>query len=156
MCGPDVHGSTVGIVGLGRIGQAVAQRLKGFNCKILYTGPRPKPDFAAPVGAEFVPDMKKMLGQCDFVLPLCPLNSETRGLFNADLFAAMKPSAIFINASRGPIVNQNALINALRTGTISAAGLDVTDPEPLPLSVSFLEQCPFLIGSHPFLRSDYI
>ena len=120
---------------MGRIGQAVAQRLKGFNCKLIYTGPRPKPELADPVGAVYVPDMKQMLSQSDFVIPLCPLNAATRGLFNSEAFSSMKPSGIFINASRGAVVDQMALVDALRTGKIAAAGLDVTDPEPLPMCV---------------------
>lgn len=135
LCGKDVFGSTVGIVGIGRIGQAVARRLKGFGCNILYTGPRPKPDLADPVGAKYV-DMKTLLNQSDFVIPLCPLNAATRGLFNAEAFAQMKPGSIFINASRGPVVDQIALVHALRNGPMAAAGLDVTDPEPLPMYVN--------------------
>lgn len=137
MCGHDVHHSTVGIIGLGRIGQAVAKRLKGFDCKILYHGPREKPiDVLASQGiqeAQFEPNLDEMLAKSDFVIPLCLLNNETRGMFNDELFAKFKKGSIFINAGRGQLVHQPALIKALQSNHLAAAGLDVTDPEPLPL-----------------------
>lgn len=134
MCGPDVHSSTVGIVGLGRIGAAVARRLKAFNCKILYTGSKPKPaSITEPLGAEFIEDLDSLLERSDIVIPLCPLNDSTKGMFNASKFAKMKKSAVFINAARGELVNQDDLIVALKERVIFAAGLDVTTPEPLPL-----------------------
>jgi lactate dehydrogenase-like 2-hydroxyacid dehydrogenase len=132
MTGRDVHGSTVGIVGLGRIGAAVAQRLLGFGCRILYAGPRSRPDLAEPLGATYV-SFEDLLRQSDFVSIHCPLNDATRHLFGPDAFAAMKPTAILINTSRGPVVNQEALYTALTAGRIAAAGLDVTTPEPLPV-----------------------
>ncbi len=131
MTGADLHGSTVGMVGLGRIGLATARRLMGFGCRLLYTGPRPHPEAAAQVNAEFV-DLPTLLAESDFVSIHCPLNQSTRHLFGPDVFAAMKPSAILINTSRGPVIDQAALFTALTTGQIAAAGLDVTDPEPLP------------------------
>ena len=130
LTGPDLHGSTVGIVGLGRIGLATARRLMGFNCRILYTGPRPKPEAAAQVNATFV-DWPTLLAESDFVSIHCPLNDATRHLFDAEAFAHMKSTAILVNTSRGPVVDQAALLTALTTGQIAAAGLDVTDPEPL-------------------------
>lgn len=131
MTGADLHGSAVGMVGLGRIGLATARRLTGFGCRLLYTGPRPHPDAAEQVNADFV-DWPTLLAQSDFVSVHCPLNESTRHLFGPAAFAAMKPSAILINTSRGPVVDQAALFTALTTGQIAAAGLDVTDPEPLP------------------------
>ena len=131
MTGRDLHGSTVGIVGLGRIGAAVGRRLLGFGCTLLYSGPRPRPDLAEPLGASFVP-FERLLAESDFVTVHCPLNDQTRGLFDAAAFARMKPSAVLVNTSRGPVVNQEALYQALRSGQIAAAGLDVTTPEPLP------------------------
>lgn len=131
LCGADVHHSTIGIIGLGRIGAAVARRLKGFGCKILYSGRSPKPDVAGPLEAEYVP-LNELLARSDFVIPLTPLSDATRGLINKDALARMKPTAILINASRGPVVDQEALAEALKKGTIAAAGLDVTTPEPLP------------------------
>jgi lactate dehydrogenase-like 2-hydroxyacid dehydrogenase len=132
MAGRDVHGSTVGIVGLGRIGAAVARRLLGFGCRIVYSGPRPRPEMATPLGAAYVP-FDQLLAESDFVSIHCPLNDATRHLFGQDAFARMKPAAVLINTSRGPVVDQDALYAALSTRQIAAAGLDVTTPEPLPV-----------------------
>ena len=140
MCGPDVHSSTVGIIGLGRIGAAVGRRLKAFNCQILYSGRSPKPDMAGPLDARFVSE-EDLLKQSDIVIPLCPLNETTRGMFNEEKFRMMKNSAVFINAARGELVDQDALLVALTEGQIYAAGLDVTTPEPLPTN-SPLIKCP--------------
>lgn len=138
MCGPDVHHSTVGIVGLGRIGAAVARRLRAFGCTILYSGNRPKPDVAAPLDAEFV-DFETLLAKSDIVIPLCPLNIVTRGMFDKSVFAKMKKSAVFINAARGELVNQDDLIAVLKERGIFGAGLDVTTPEPLPLDSELIK-----------------
>lgn len=132
MTGRDVHGSTVGIVGLGRIGAAVARRLLGFGCRIVYSGPRPRPELAEPLGATYL-SFEQLLAESDFVSIHCPLNDATRHLFGAAAFSSMKPTAILINTSRGPVVDQEALYQALRRGQIAAAGLDVTTPEPLPV-----------------------
>jgi lactate dehydrogenase-like 2-hydroxyacid dehydrogenase len=131
MAGYDVYGSTVGIIGLGRIGAAVARRLRGFDCRILYTGPQPKPEIADPLGAEFT-DFAGILAQSDFISIHAPLIAETRNLFQADTFRQMKRTAILINTSRGGTVDQEALYDALVSGEIAGAGLDVTTPEPLP------------------------
>ena len=131
MTGVDLFGSTVGVVGLGRIGAAVAQRLAGFGCRLLYTGTVPKPAVADPLGAHFV-DFATLLAESDFVTIHAPLHAATQHLFNAAAFAQMKRSAILINTSRGGVVDQEALYTALTTGQIAAAGLDVTTPEPLP------------------------
>ena len=132
MAGYDVYGSTVGIVGLGRIGTAVAKRLRGFDCRILYNNPTPKPEVAASVGAEYV-DLDTLLAESDFVSIHTELNDQTKHLFNADAFRKMKRTAILINTSRGGTVDQEALYHALVNGEIAAAGLDVTTPEPLPV-----------------------
>lgn len=131
MCGTDVYGSTVGIVGLGRIGRCVARRLTGFSTKICYTGPRRKLD--APSEYEYVAELDRLLAISDIVVVLCPLNDSTLGLFNAEKFNLMKKSAVFVNVSRGPVVNQDDLVTALENNTIYAAALDVTTPEPLPV-----------------------
>ena len=139
MAGYDVYGSTVGIVGLGRIGAAVARRLRGgFNCRILYNSPKPKPDVADPLGAEFA-DFPDLLRDSDFISIHAPLNAETRNLFNADTFKKMKRTAILINTSRGGTVDQDALYDALVNGEIAGAGLDVTTPEPLPTDHPLLQ-----------------
>ncbi|XP_072373092.1 glyoxylate reductase/hydroxypyruvate reductase-like isoform X2 [Scyliorhinus torazame] len=138
LCGNGLSDSTVGIVGLGRIGLAVARRLKPFGVKkFLYTDFEPKPEIAAEIQAEYVP-LDKLAEQSDFVTVHCALTPETNGLCNKDLFSKMKKTAVFINTSsclflhRGAVVNQNDLYQALTTGQIGSAGLDVTVPEPLP------------------------
>ncbi|XP_043206122.1 glyoxylate reductase/hydroxypyruvate reductase-like [Amphibalanus amphitrite] len=131
MCGQGLAGSTAGIVGLGRIGQGVAARLRPFNVStILYTGRTERPE-AAALGAQFVP-FDELLARSDFVIVTCALNDDTRGLFNEAAFGKMKSNAVLINASRGGTVDQEALAAALRSGRIQAAGLDVMTPEPLP------------------------
>lgn len=132
MCGPSLLRATVGIVGLGRIGQGVHQRLKPFGVsKFLYTG-RERKSADIEDGAEHVP-LDKLLSQSDFVIVTCSLTPETANLFNTETFGMMKKSAIFINTSRGGLVNQEDLLEALTSGVISAAGLDVMVPEPLPI-----------------------
>ncbi len=150
MTGRDIHGSTVGVVGLGRIGAAFARMLGGFGCRILYTGPREKPEAARAVNATFAP-MDALLQESDYVAVHCPLNEQTRALFSTEAFGKMKASAVLINTSRGGVVDQDALYRALVQGEIAAAGLDVTDPEPLPADhpLVSLENCVILphIGS---------
>ena len=119
--GADVHGATLGIVGLGRIGQAVARRAEGFGMTVLSAGPR-----------EGTTPLATLLRRSDFVSIHCPLTDSTRGLIDAGALELMKPNAILINTARGPIVDQDALGEALRNGDIGGAALDVTDPEPLP------------------------
>nr|XP_002732924.2 PREDICTED: glyoxylate reductase/hydroxypyruvate reductase-like [Saccoglossus kowalevskii] len=138
MCGSGLSNSTVGIVGLGRIGMAVGQRLKPFGVKrFLYTGRSPKSD-SHLLPAEFV-SLDDLLLQSDFVIACCSLTPETTDLFKTETFEKMKSSAIFINTSRGGVVNQDDLLEALESGTIKAAGLDVTVPEPLPTDHPLLE-----------------
>ncbi len=131
MTGIDLYGSTVGIVGLGRIGVAVARRLHGFGCDILYTGRRPNEEHAAAAQASFR-TLDELLAASDIVTLHCPLTAETRHLIDATALGKMKRSALLINTSRGPVVDQDALFAALVDGTIAGAGLDVTTPEPLP------------------------
>lgn len=129
--GVDAFGATLGIVGLGEIGQAVARRARGFSMRLLYTGRTRKPAAEEALGAEFVV-LDDLLRQSDFVSVHTPLTAETRGLMGAPQFALMKATAILVNTSRGQVVDQDALVDALRTGAIGGAALDVTDPEPLP------------------------
>ncbi|KAA0153131.1 hypothetical protein FNF29_03319 [Cafeteria roenbergensis] len=148
LTGKDVFGSTVGIVGLGRIGAAIARRLRGFGCAIRYTGASgPKPDLAGPVEAEFR-DMDALLGESDFVVVACALVPATRGLIGAAQLRAMKSDAVLVNISRGEVVDQDALIEALRAGDIGAAGLDVTTPEPLPASSPLLSMPNVVVLPH--------
>ena len=128
--GPDLHGATVGIIGLGRIGAAVARRLRGFDVRLLYHNRRPSP-LAAEVGAELV-GLDELLETSDFVSLHCPYTPETHHLIDAAALARMKPTAILINTARGGVVDQEALLEALQSGQILAAGLDVFTPEPLP------------------------
>jgi glyoxylate reductase len=115
--GADVHGATLGIVGHGRIGRAVAERASGFRMRVLHTR-------RTPLG--------EILEQADFVTLHVPLTPETHHLIDREALARMKPTAILVNTSRGPVVDQAALIEAVRDGTIAGAALDVTDPEPPP------------------------
>ncbi|NXP18422.1 GRHPR reductase, partial [Scytalopus superciliaris] len=132
MCGYGLSDSTVGIIGLGRIGQAIARRLKPFGVKkFLYTGSGPKPECAAEFGAEFVP-LTRLAEESDFVVVSCALTPATQGMCNKDFFSRMKKTSVFVNTSRGAVVNQEDLYDALAQGQIAAAGLDVTTPEPLP------------------------
>jgi glyoxylate reductase len=128
--GHDVHGKTLGIIGMGRIGAAVAQRARGFGMQILYHNRHRRPDEAG-IGAEYVKDIKTLLRRSDFVSIHVPLNKETRHLIGAGELSAMKPTAILINTARGAVVDQKALYEALRRKQILAAALDVTDPEPM-------------------------
>jgi len=133
LMGPDVHGATLGIVGFGRIGQAVARRAKGFGMRILYHDPRrASPSVEAEYGAEYR-TLEGILPESDFLTLHVDLRPQTRGLIDAERLGWMKPSAILVNTSRGPVVDSMALAEALRTGRIAAAALDVTDPEPIPV-----------------------
>jgi lactate dehydrogenase-like 2-hydroxyacid dehydrogenase len=132
LLGPDVHGSTLGVVGFGRIGQAVARRAKGFGMTVLYHDVARAPeDVERDLGARFVP-FHELLERSDSVSLHVNLTAETRGLIDADALRRMKDSAILVNTSRGPVIDTDALVDGLRSGAIWAAGLDVTDPEPLP------------------------
>jgi lactate dehydrogenase-like 2-hydroxyacid dehydrogenase len=128
MLGRDLHGATVGIVGYGRIGQAVGRRLGGFGCELLTTS-----------GSGGVP-LDELLERSDFVTVHCPLTPETRGLIDDAALRRMKPTAYLVNTARGPVVDTDALARALHAGELAGAALDVTDPEPLP-------------GDHPLLAA---
>jgi len=128
--GVDLQDRTVGIVGMGRIGYAMAKRCHGgWNMRVLYSDRARCEPAERDLGAQFV-DMDTLLGQSDFVSVHTDLNEATKGMFNAAAFAKMKRTAVFINSARGPIHNQKDLYEALKSGQIFAAGLDVTDPEP--------------------------
>jgi len=129
--GVDVHGATLGIVGLGQIGLEVAKRARGFDMKLLYHSRTRKPDLEARYGLEYA-DLPALLSSADFVTLHVPLTPETRHYIGAPELRMMKPTAVLVNASRGPVVDPRALYTALKEGWIYAAGLDVTDPEPIP------------------------
>jgi glyoxylate reductase len=128
--GHDVHGKTLGILGFGRIGRAVARRARGFAMRVLYHDTvRPEPAVEQELGAAFVA-RETLLREADFVTVHTPLLPETRHLIDEAALRAMKPTAILINAARGPIVDEAALVRALREGWIAGAGLDVFEEEP--------------------------
>ena len=129
--GSDVHGKTLGMVGFGRIGQAVARRgALGFGMQVLYSNASPKPDLESELGAQRR-ELNELLAEADFVCVTVPLTAETEHLIGAQELALMKPSGIFINIARGKVVDESALIHALETSVIQAAGLDVFEQEPL-------------------------
>ncbi len=139
LMGVDVHGATLGIVGFGRIGREMARRGRGFGMRILYQDVHPAtPEEEAELGARRV-EMDELLRESDFVTLHVNLTDETQHLIDADALRAMKSTAVLVNTSRGPVVDTDALAAALREGEIFAAGLDVTDPEPLPASHALVQ-----------------
>jgi len=129
--GMDVHHATLGIVGLGQIGLEMAKRGRGFDMKTLYFSRTRKPELEARYGLEYA-DLPELLATADFVSLHVPLTPETRHYIGERELRMMKPTAILINVARGPVVDSQALYTALKEGWIRAAGLDVTDPEPIP------------------------
>jgi len=128
--GLDVSGKTLGILGPGRIGQAMALMSKGFGMPVIYHGgSKPALSIEKELGARRV-DCDTLLAESDFISIHAPLTPQSRGLFNAAAFAKMKPSAVIVNTARGPIIDENALVAALRNKTIAGAGLDVFEFEP--------------------------
>ncbi|UCQ12428.1 NAD(P)-dependent oxidoreductase [Edwardsiella tarda] len=131
--GIDVHHKTIGIVGMGRIGYALAQRAHaGFNMSVCYHSHHAHPAAERVFAAERC-SLETLLARADFVCLTLPLTAQSQGLINAQRLAQMKPDAILINGARGKIVDQHALFQALQSGRLRAAGLDVFDPEPLPV-----------------------
>lgn len=129
--GSDVTGKTLGIVGLGQIGKALARRAKGFRMPVLYHNRRRLSESEeSELGATYV-DLETLLARSDFVSLHVSLNEESRHLITSERLALMRPTAFLINVSRGPVVDENALLEALRAGTIAGAGLDVYEREPL-------------------------
>ncbi|RIU94685.1 2-hydroxyacid dehydrogenase [Oceanobacillus picturae] len=130
LAGMDVHNKTIGIVGMGRIGEAIARRAQGFGMEILYHNRSRKVESEKQIGATYV-DFDTLLNKADFVVSVVPATPQTNQMFNKEAFQKMKRSSIFINISRGSVVNENALVEALEMGEISAAGLDVFAEEPI-------------------------
>lgn len=129
--GTDICHKTLGIIGLGRVGSRVAlHAAKGFEMKVLYYDPQPNPDLEKEFGAVFVVNIDELLPQCDFVSINVPLLESTRHLINEERLKKMKPSAYLINTSRGPVVDEKALAQALKNGVIKGAALDVFEFEP--------------------------
>jgi glyoxylate reductase len=133
LTGQDIFGSTLGIIGLGRIGEALATRAKGFNMQVLYSNRSRKKEAEEKLGIEYV-ELQSLLKEADFVCVMTPLTPETKGLVGKYELSLMKNSAILINTARGGIVDEEALYEALASGTIWAAGLDVFEQEPLDLT----------------------
>jgi lactate dehydrogenase-like 2-hydroxyacid dehydrogenase len=130
MLGADVHGATLGLIGVGRIGRGVAHRAKGFNMRVLYYDPQPlPPDAERDLGAMRV-DLGRLLAESDFVSVHVPLTQETHHLLSTPQFATMKRTAILINTSRGPVIDEAALVEALNAKKIAGAALDVYEREP--------------------------
>ncbi len=128
--GSRVHGKTLGIVGMGAIGQAVAQRAAGFDMNILYHGPNRKPDAEAELDVQYRASLPELLAESDIVSLNCPLTEDSLHLLDADALGQMKPGAILINTGRGPLIDENALVKALESGQLGGAGLDVFEFEP--------------------------
>ena len=143
LLGAEVSGATLGIVGPGRIGAAVARRAQGFGMRVLYHGRREAPGFLG----QRVP-FDGLLASSDFVSAHVPLTAETAGMFDASAFTLMRRSAMFINTARGGLVDQVALASALERGEIAAAALDVTTPEPLPPEDPLLRAPNLLVTPH--------
>ncbi|HEY8597431.1 MAG TPA: C-terminal binding protein [Thermomicrobiales bacterium] len=149
----QLRGQTLGIIGFGRIGQRVAEKARGFGLRLLAHDPY----LPADAGASFdvtMTTLDQLLAEADLVTVHCLLNAETKGLLGAAQFAAMKPTAMLVNTARGPIVDPNALVVALREGHIAAAALDVTDPEPPGLDSPLLQLPNLLLTPHSAYYSD--
>lgn len=129
LAGSFVHGKTIGLIGADRIGQATARRARGFGMRILYWGPRRKPEAEREIGMEFVP-LERLLQEADFVSLHPPLNAETRHMISDKEFALMKPTAFIVNTARGALIDEKALVRALKKKQIAGAGLDVFEHEP--------------------------
>jgi glyoxylate reductase len=146
--GQDLAGRTLGVVGMGRIGFALACRCqRGWDMKVLYYDMYPSAKAEAELGARKV-ELETLLREADFVSVHTDLNDATRGLFNAQRFRLMKPTAVFVNTARGPVVVEKDLVEALKSGTIFAAGLDVTDPEPPPPESELLRLPNLVVAPH--------
>jgi glyoxylate reductase len=142
LIGREVHDSTLGILGMGRIGEQVARRARGFDMTILYHNRRRRPEVEEALGVRYVP-RDELLAASDYVVLNVPLTEETHRLIGRAELARMKQTAVLVNVSRGPVVDTEALTEALAARKIYAAALDVTDPEPLP-------------RDHPLLRLDNV
>ena len=142
LLGREIHDATLGIIGMGRIGEQVARRARAFDMTVLYHNRRPRPTAEQALGVRHV-SRDELLAASDYVVLTVPLTPETRHLIGRPELARMKPTAILVNVARGPVVNTAALTDALAARVIYAAALDVTDPEPLP-------------RDHPLLRLENV
>lgn len=147
LTGQDIHGATLGVVGFGRIGQGMAKRASGFGMRVLYYDVNRRADLEKSMGVTYA-DMDMLLHEADFVTLHTDLNESTRHMMNAAAFAKMKKTAVVVNTARGPIIDPQALYEALKSGTIGGAALDVTEPEPIPLDSPLLTLPNCLIVPH--------
>src|SRR5581483_5739545 len=147
LTGVDIHGATLGLIGFGRIGQAMAKRAGGFDMRVLYYDQYRREDLEKSMGVTYV-DMDTLLRESDFVSIHTDLNASTRHLFNTAAFSKMKSSAVLINSARGPIIDPTALYDALSSGKIRAAALDVTEPEPINMDSPLVQLPNCLIVPH--------
>ncbi len=143
LLGVDLREATLGIVGLGRIGEAVAGRARGLGARVLYHSRTRKAEAERRLGIEYVPALDDLLARSDFVSLHVPLTPQTKGMIGEAELRAMRPGAVLINTARGDVVDQAALVRALEERCIAGAALDVTDPEPLP-------------PDHPLYRMDNV
>jgi glyoxylate reductase len=150
--GHDLAGATLGIVGLGEIGSALARRARTSGMRIVYSNRRQRDDDET-TGATFLP-FERLLGESDCIVALVPLSDATRGLFDDTAFARMKPNAALVNVARGQVVNTGALLRALETGKIATAVLDVTDPQPLPPDHPLLQRDDVVVTPHMGSAAD--
>jgi glyoxylate reductase len=147
LTGRDIHGATIGIVGAGRIGYAMAKRAKGFNMNILFYDVIPRPEMEKELNAKKT-DLDALLKESDFVSIHVPLMKETHHLINAERLRLMKKTAYLINNSRGPVIDEKALYDALKQGKIAGAGLDVFEQEPTPLDNPLLKLDNVVVAPH--------
>lgn len=147
MIGSEVHGTTIGIVGMGNIGRQVAKRARGFDMQVLYHNRHRDEQAEAALGATYL-SLPALLAQSDYVTLNVPLTAETRGMIGREQLAYMRSTAFLINAARGAVVDHDALYDALRTHQIAGAALDVTEPEPLPRNHPLLGLPNLVIAPH--------
>ena len=155
--GVNVNHATLGLVGLGKIGAQVAKRARAFSMRVIYYSRTQKVDMEKILGVEYFPDLHALLSESDFISLNTPLNNETKRMIGTAEFAAMKPTAILVNTARGAVVDQQALYQALKTGQIQRAAIDVTEIEPIPpddplLSLDNLIIMPHIGSAVPEIR----
>ena len=147
LAGQDMYRATLGLIGLGRIGSAVARRAKGFEMRVMYYDPFRREDLEQSLQIEYRP-FTDVLRQADFISVHVPLSEQTRHLIGRDQFSMMKPTAVFVNTSRGPVVDQQALAEALAARRIFAAGIDVFEREPVPTDDPLLAMGNAIVAPH--------
>jgi glyoxylate/hydroxypyruvate reductase len=147
LIGMELRGKTLGVLGMGRIGLATAKRLKAFGMnRVIYYGRAPRSD-ASEVNGEFV-NLDQLLEQSDILCICCSLNEHTRHILGYEQFCRMKPTSVVVNTARGGVIEQDGLVRALQERKISAAGLDVTTPEPLPVNHPLLSLDNCIVSPH--------